>query len=359
MDQKASANPLFSIGVTTYNRKDLLKEMLLSLVNQDFSDFEIIIGNDCTNELLTQETIGVKDDRIVIVNNRANLGELENMNSLLAKAKGKYFTWQFDDDLCAPTFLSETFRILEKLDFPICVFTSFTNIYGEVIFEFPKKETEDMRLYSGRDFLRLFLSGRIGILGSGGFYKTDYLRSIGGAPRLSDGKMAIYSEYLLIFKSGLLDHVAYLNSKLIAFRVHNSSWSGTTAEVELYKQAGINLIRESLLIFSTSRLKEDFNKNLVSLLKSVISMVITKSRMAGIKIKMEDLNEYISLIQCEFASLKEPELYELSVKCLKASMKNIPLFHLKAWLKTLISIRYLKYAHIAISYISKYTNKSF
>ena len=38
--------PFFSIGVTTYNRKELLKQTLISIINQTFTDFEVIVGND-------------------------------------------------------------------------------------------------------------------------------------------------------------------------------------------------------------------------------------------------------------------------------------------------------------------------
>jgi glycosyltransferase involved in cell wall biosynthesis len=94
-------NPFFSIGLTTYNRKDLLIQTLNSLQAQTFTDFEIIIGNDYTEEILTSESLGIRDPRIRIINNRKNIGERENMNSLLGEARGRYFTWQFDDLLDA------------------------------------------------------------------------------------------------------------------------------------------------------------------------------------------------------------------------------------------------------------------
>ena len=225
MDHKPIQKPLFSIGVPTFNRKDLLRQTILSILKQDFTDFEIIIGNDFVSEPLTQELIGVKDNRIKIINNNHNLGELENMNLLLRMAKGRYFTWQFDDDLCAPTLLREIYQTLEKFDYPLCVFSSFTYIYGNSNHDFPKKKPKGVSLYTGRNFLRSFLSGRIRVLGSAGFYDIGYLKRIGGCKQLSGGKMALYSEYLLIMQTGLLDSIAYVNSQLVANRVHESSWS--------------------------------------------------------------------------------------------------------------------------------------
>ena len=45
-------SPFFSIGVTTYNRRELLKCTLDSIIKQKFSDFEVIVGNDYTLSLI-------------------------------------------------------------------------------------------------------------------------------------------------------------------------------------------------------------------------------------------------------------------------------------------------------------------
>jgi glycosyltransferase involved in cell wall biosynthesis len=45
--------PLFSIGVTTYMRRDLRKECLSSILQQAFRDLEIIVGNDYPEEKLS------------------------------------------------------------------------------------------------------------------------------------------------------------------------------------------------------------------------------------------------------------------------------------------------------------------
>lgn len=82
------SNPFFTIAITTYNRVDFLRETLKNLVNQPFFDFEIIIGNDYIPEPITSEIIGIYDSRIKIINHKVNLGELENMNSLLLASKG-------------------------------------------------------------------------------------------------------------------------------------------------------------------------------------------------------------------------------------------------------------------------------
>jgi glycosyltransferase involved in cell wall biosynthesis len=353
------SKPLFSIGVTTYNRKDLLKQTLLSLLEQTFTDFEVIVGNDYTGEVLSAENLGMEDPRVRFVNNPRNIGELENMNSLLGMAHGKYFSWQFDDDPCAPTLLFEVYSALIKQDFPSCVFTSYLPIYGESIHRFRKNINGQLQLFPGRDFLRLYLSGRLKVLGCCGFYSTDYLKGMGGVQRLSNGPMALHSEYLLLIRAGLLSKIAYINVPLVTTRVHEKSWTCSNSDVELFKEAGINLIRESIVILSTSELKDDFQNNLTSILKSVLSSVIMKSTIQNKKLGMQEIRDYIYLIEKEIKLLKGSALYECAVSSLDTAHKNIYRYIIKAKLKTLTPFRYLKFAHMSLSIFSRYTGKAF
>ena len=55
-----SSTPFFSIGVTTYNRPELLKQTLDSISMQTFSDFEVIVGNDFIQEPLSAAALGTQ-----------------------------------------------------------------------------------------------------------------------------------------------------------------------------------------------------------------------------------------------------------------------------------------------------------
>src|SRR5436190_11907557 len=149
--------PLFSIGVTTYNRVELLIETLNSIISQTFADFEVIVANDNPNRTVTAESLGLHDPRIRFVNNPTNLGELRNMNSLLELSRGRYFTWIADDDLYAPDFFQRSYEALQKFDYPRCVFTSFNLMHGDRVDDEAGIHSGETRLYNGREFLRSYL----------------------------------------------------------------------------------------------------------------------------------------------------------------------------------------------------------
>ena len=125
------------------------------------------------------------------------------------------------------------------------------------------------------------------------------------------------------------------------------------------KEAGINLIRESIVILSQDDLKDDFDENFSSILKSVISSVVVKIIMCNNPLNMQEITRYRASIEVEFKPLKGTTLYDCAVSNLDTSLNNIFLYVLKAKLKMLLPRKYLKYAHIALSLFARYTNKAF
>jgi len=351
--------PLFSIGVPTYDRKGLLKQALLSLLRQTCADFEIIVGNDHTAEVLTGENTGISDPRVRFLNHEKNLGELGNMNALLAAARGRYFTWQFDDDLAAPAFLEEVRSALEKFGYPACAFTSYSLVFGTAEHKFGKKPAAPAKLLPGPDFLRGYLSGRLRTMGCSGVFDTAYLKKEGGVQRLAEGKIAVYSEYLLLLRTGLLPEVAYINSPLVASRLHGDSWSTASKDSELFKQAGLNLVRAGIGVLTSGGLEKDFGGNMKSVLGSVVRMAVMKNVMQNGELDRRDALEFLSSLEKEFAPVKNTEFYGQAMAGLEAAGKKISRYALDARVKMLMSLTALKYAHMAGSIFSRFRKKAF
>ena len=43
-------NPLVSIMIPVYNRENLIEETLLSALQQDFEDFEVVVVDNCSTD---------------------------------------------------------------------------------------------------------------------------------------------------------------------------------------------------------------------------------------------------------------------------------------------------------------------
>ena len=311
-----SLRPFLTVGVTTYNRHDLLKQTLSSITEQSFSDLEVIVGNDYPQEALSGEVLGIVDPRIRFVNNPQTLGELGNMNSLLRASRGRYFTWQFDDDLYASGFFQAVYDALVKFNFPPCVFTSYEIIRGHSFPHRGESLSGQVRIFSGRHFLRMYFQGLLKAMGCSGVFDAKYLKRIGGVERLCDGPIAIFSEYLLLIKAGLVENVAHIDVPLVLYRVHEESRGASNTDLRLWKCAGENLICKSIGALKSPKLQEDFHDNLLSILKLTFHKLVSKTLAARGFVQAREIYSYLFSLKQHIEPLRGSNLYWAALRSL-------------------------------------------
>lgn len=106
--------PLVSVLIPTFNRPEMLKEALNSVIGQSYKNIEIIICDDSTNnktELLIKEHFN-NVEAIKYIKNKENMGQFENDIKCLTLANGEYVNFLMDDDLFHPDKIE---RMMEYL----------------------------------------------------------------------------------------------------------------------------------------------------------------------------------------------------------------------------------------------------
>ena len=90
---------MISVIVPIYNAEKYLDKCLLSIVNQTYSDIEIILINDGSTDssIAICEKYKQNDDRIVIVN-KDNEGLVRARKDGIRMARGEYITFVDADD---------------------------------------------------------------------------------------------------------------------------------------------------------------------------------------------------------------------------------------------------------------------
>ncbi len=108
--------PTFSILLPVYNGQRYLIEAIESALSQSFSDFELLIADDCSNDQSSKiiDTYARKDSRIIAWRNENNLGLFGNYNACLKRASGRLIKPFAQDDFFAPNILAEFRKIFEK-----------------------------------------------------------------------------------------------------------------------------------------------------------------------------------------------------------------------------------------------------
>ena len=300
--------PFFSIGVPTFNRHDLLRETLDSILAQDFADFEVIVGNDYTQEVLTGEMIGISDPRIRFVNHPRNLREVGNMNALLEAATGRYFTWLFDDDLVEPGFLRTAHDILVREAFPPALFPRYRVLEGDAPYLPARVIPSEVVRFSGREFLRNYFSGRLDVISTTGFFASDFFKStVGGVEELCDSAVGLYCEYLLLVKCGLLGQVLCLDAPYVVFRAHAESWGASNTELHKYLQGGQRLIRRCAEVLRHPDLRPELERNLVGISKihlSKLCFVTMRAEAAASTFGIPSIGRALSLVFGEIAKIR-------------------------------------------------------
>ena len=103
-----------------------LERCLLSIINQSFQNFEIIIVNDNSkdNSQKILQQFQLEDKRIKIINHSQNLGVYSSRVDAVLNAKGKYIILMDPDDMFLnPNLFEKLFNINLKLNLDIIEFT--------------------------------------------------------------------------------------------------------------------------------------------------------------------------------------------------------------------------------------------
>jgi glycosyltransferase involved in cell wall biosynthesis len=109
-------NPKVSIIATCYNHASFLPEFLDSVASQSFGDFELVIGDDASDdgsvELLKKAAR--TDSRIRVMTHAINQGFSKNFNRLLAAVRGEYVALISCDDVMLSRKLEEQVAALDS-----------------------------------------------------------------------------------------------------------------------------------------------------------------------------------------------------------------------------------------------------
>ena len=106
--------PNVSICIPTYNRAHILPYAVNSVLNQSYSDFELLICDDASPDNTAEVVAQWDDPRIRYIRHPQNIKRGRNMRSGYEAAQGEYFIKFDDDDALTPTFLERTVAVMES-----------------------------------------------------------------------------------------------------------------------------------------------------------------------------------------------------------------------------------------------------
>ncbi len=97
-----------SVIINTYNRPELFKRALLSVINQTYKDYEIIVVDDCSDKPYEHTIIDT------YIRHKTNKGLSASRNTGIKVAKGKYIVTLDDDNELHKDYLKSMIPFLEE-----------------------------------------------------------------------------------------------------------------------------------------------------------------------------------------------------------------------------------------------------
>ena len=107
--------PFFSIIIPLYNKEKFIESTLKSVINQSFTDYEILIINDGSTDKSLEKVLLFNDSRIRFFN-KENGGVSTARNYGIKEAKSDYIAFIDADDYWYPDFLQKMYQNI--LQFP-------------------------------------------------------------------------------------------------------------------------------------------------------------------------------------------------------------------------------------------------
>ena len=108
--------PKVSVCIPVYNRPDYVAEGIESILCQTFTDFEIVITDNCSTDNTPEviKSYAAKDSRVKYYRNEYDMGIASNINRAILLSGGKYIKPLFSDDKLSPKCLELFVEVLDS-----------------------------------------------------------------------------------------------------------------------------------------------------------------------------------------------------------------------------------------------------
>lgn len=211
---------LISLIVPVYNSEKYLKKCIDSILNQTYSNFELILVDDGSVDKSPQicDDYARKDSRIVVIHQK-NQGQAVARNKALDVCKGDYISFVDSDDYVHPQMLEVLMNTMQKSNAEIVV-CDYVQGYDTNFNWNDNDIVDDFTLFDGKTFLSNCLIGKTGK--NWLLWDKIYKKTVFNDIRLPEGR--IYEDNATVYKLIYgANKVAYSNNVLYYYFTNSES----------------------------------------------------------------------------------------------------------------------------------------
>ncbi len=226
-----TTSPTVTVFMTAYNAGRYIKESIQSVMNQTYTDFELIIVDDGSTDDTFNIISRFDDPRIRIIRNENNKGLVFSRNIALSEAKGIFLAILDSDDIALP----------ERLRIQIKEFSSRPDLalLGTQAYHLDQHSKRNGKLLVvpiGPDIITCKLLFFNTFIHSSVMMKTSVFRSVGGY-----GMYPFAQDYDLMIRISRKNVIDNLGIPLVEYRTHDTNVSHIHAEKQALHRFSIKI----------------------------------------------------------------------------------------------------------------------
>jgi glycosyltransferase involved in cell wall biosynthesis len=203
---------MISVLLPIYNGERFLRESIQSVLNQTFTEFELLIGFNGTVDSSKDIVNSFDDVRIRVFDYGDDVGKAKTLNKLITESKYDWIALQDDDDIWVESKLETQIQYFEQVDV-VGTFIKYIDERGEFI-------GGPNLSHDHETICKLSLMGNNQIANSSSVFKKSKAISIGGWDVSIDG-IEDFDFWLRLIRSGNL--FVNIPQYLVNHRLHSNS----------------------------------------------------------------------------------------------------------------------------------------
>lgn len=234
--------PLVTVGIPIYNHENYIKECIVSIIRQTYTNIELIIIDDGSNDnsyQIAKEILETQDNfKMYTIIKRENRGMCNTLNEIAHMAKGKYISFIGSDDFWHKDKIQDQTQFLE--DNPHIYLVHSNSIIVDKNSQEISKIDYSKKINKGNVFQAIVM-GKGGINTPSHLYKTKVFEKIGYYdPSFRFEDTDFWLRLTKIFEIG------FINKYHSYYRWHGKNLSDGKNKLKFYNEEIIKIFQKNI-----------------------------------------------------------------------------------------------------------------
>lgn len=247
---------LVSVVMSTYNGSLYVAEQIESIINQTYSNLEIILADDAStdNTFDILKSFAEKDKRIIAYRRNTNAGYNINFSEACSKANGAYIAISDQDDIWE---LNKIEKQVKKInEDPGNVLVHCISARFEERSQPHLRSIQEMNFFRGNDIKSFYLANYV--LGHAMMFRKTLLHAALPFPP------NVYYDWWLAAYACTVGNIEFVDEILVWHRMHQTNATGAAKPKMLFKDQTNSILPTVLSIPNIPAKDYEFGKDLLN-----------------------------------------------------------------------------------------------